>query len=106
MAIMDIYDIAPLFSAVYALLKENGVFVFATHHPCFTYPNEDYFTACIDKGEAIEGQPILQNYYHLPIEEIFNTAFRAGFVLDGFYEVPFPNQKVPIIMIVRLRKIS
>lgn len=106
MAIMDIYDIAPLFSAVYALLKENGVFVFATHHPCFTYPNEDYFTACIDKGEAIEGQPVLQNYYHRPIEEIFNTAFRAGFVLDGFYEVPFPNQKVPIIMIVRLRKIS
>ncbi len=105
MAIMDIYDIAPLFHAVYDLLGAGGVFVFATHHPCFTYPGEDYFSCVIDKGEAIEGQPVLQNYYHRPIQEIFNMALSAGFVLNGFREVPFPGKKTPIIMIVRLQKI-
>lgn len=104
MAIMDISEIEPLFKAVYEMLKLDGVFVFATHHPCFTYPNRDYFTACIDKGEAIPGQPVLQNYYHRTIEEIFNAAFQAGFVIDGFHEVPFKEQKTPIIMIVRLIK--
>ena len=105
MAIMDIYDIDPLFRAVFSLLDKGGAFVFATHHPCFTYPNEDYFSCVIDRGEAIAGQPVLQNYYHRPIQEIFNTAFKAGFVIDGFHEIPFSNQTVPIIMIVRLRKI-
>ncbi len=104
MAIMDISEITPLFKAVYDLLDENGIFVFATHHPCFTYENEDYFTSCINKGVAIEGQPALQNYYHRSISDILNLAFATGFVLDGFYEVPFSGQTVPIIMTIRLRK--
>lgn len=104
MAIMDISEIHSLMKAIYELLIPNGVFVFATHHPCFTYPNEDYFTSCIDKGEAIAGQPVLQNYYHRSIETIFHEAFAAGFLIDGFHEVPFKDRKTPIIMIVRLRK--
>lgn len=104
MAIMDMNDIEPLFQAVFTLLRENGVFVFTAHHPCFTYPNGDYFTSCIDRGEAIEGQPVLQNYYHRSIQDVLNAAFEAGFVLDGFHEVPFPGRSTPIIMIVRLRK--
>ena len=79
--------------------------VFSLHHPCFTYPDDDYFTSCIYKGEAIAGQPVLQNYYHRSLEDILQTAFRAGFMLDGFHEVPFPEQKTPIIMILRLRKL-
>ena len=35
MAVMDITDIKPLFTSVYKLLEDNGVFVFATQHPCF-----------------------------------------------------------------------
>ena len=35
MAIMDISNIAPLFQAVYELLREDGIFVFSTHHLCF-----------------------------------------------------------------------
>ena len=35
MAIMDITDIEPLLMAVYELLQESGIFVFATQHPCF-----------------------------------------------------------------------
>ena len=104
MAIMDISNIEPLFKAVYEMLSSNGIFVFATHHPCFTYPNNDYFATCINKGVAIEGQPVLQNYYHRSISQILNTAFATGFVLDRFYKVPFENEKTPIIMIIRLHK--
>ena len=104
MAIMDIADIRSLFSALNTLLRMDGVFVFVTHHPCFTYPDNDYFTHAIEKGEAIPKQPVLQNYYHRSVQEIFNIAFENGFVIDGFHEVPFEGEKVPIIMIVRLRK--
>ena len=105
MAIMDISDIKPLFKAVYDMLEVGGSFVFATHHPCFTYPNDDYLKNCLHEGIAIKGQPVLQNYYHRSIEQILNIAFAARFVLDGFYEQPFENEKTPIIMIIRLYKI-
>ncbi len=105
MAIMDISKITPLFKAIYQLLDNNGTFVFATHHPCFTYPNDDYFTNCIEKGIAIEGQPTMHNYYHRTISDIFKVAFECGFVVDGFHEIPFNKQDTPIIMIVRVRKI-
>ncbi len=104
MAIMDISKISPLFKAVYEMLGQGGIFVFATHHPCFTYENDEYFTSCINKGVAIEGQPMLQNYYHRSISDILNLAFEQGFVLDGFYEVPFETERTPIIMTIRLRK--
>src|SRR5699024_3955770 len=35
MAVMDITNIKPLFTSVYELIEDNGVFVFATQHPCF-----------------------------------------------------------------------
>lgn len=104
MAIMDISDIEPLFKAVYEMLESNGSFVFATHHPAFTYPNNDYFSSSIDKGIAIEGQPVKHNYYHRSISDIFNCAFKFGFTVNGFYEIPFENEKTPIIMVVRLQK--
>lgn len=106
MAIMDISEITPLFQAVFDLLEVGGIFVFATHHPCFTYENEDYFTSCINKGVAIEGQPVLQNYYHRSLSDILQVAFQVGFVLDGFTEVPFQGENVPIIMTMRLRKLK
>jgi hypothetical protein len=56
----------------------------------------------IHKGFAIEGQPVLQNYYHRSIGEILNIAFKTGFIVNGFYEIPFNGEKTPIIMIVRL----
>ncbi len=104
MAIMDISEISPLFKAVFDMIDKGGIFVFATHHPCFTYENDDYFTSCINKGVAIEGQPMLQNYYHRSISDILNTAFTVGFVLDGLYEVPFEGEHTPIIMTIRLRR--
>ncbi|MDR1608150.1 MAG: class I SAM-dependent methyltransferase [Deltaproteobacteria bacterium] len=104
MAIMDISDLDPLFKALHSLLRPDGIFVGATRHPCFTFPNGDDFTNSMEKGEAIQGQPALQNYYHRTIADIFNVAFHYGFVVDGFYEVPFKERATPIIIIVRFRK--
>lgn len=57
MAVMDITDIKPLFTSVYKLLEDNGVFVFATQHPCFVTLTEKYMTPHSYYDIAIEGQP-------------------------------------------------
>lgn len=93
MAIMDITDIEPLLMAVYELLQESGIFVFATQHPCFVTLTEKYMTPHSYYDIAIEGQPKEQIYYHRSIQDIFNLCFRAGFVIDGFYEECFKTNK-------------
>lgn len=105
MAVMDISDIAPLFRAVYDLLCDGGSFVFSTHHPCFERPDGKYKTSCVHKGEAIAGQPVLQNYYHRSLQNILSLAFSTGFVLDSFYEETDDDPELPIIIIARLKKI-
>lgn len=104
MAVMDIADIEPLFRAVYDVLSPSGIFVFSSHHPCFERPNDKYKTACVHKGEAIEGQPVLQNYYHRPLEAIFQKAFKAGFVLNALFEETYGDTEFPEMFIARLRK--
>ena len=67
MAIMDITDIEPLLMAVYELLEESGIFVFATQHPCFVTLTEKYMTPHSYYDIAIEGQPkeqILLSSFH------------------------------------------
>lgn len=106
MAIMDITNIEPLFKAVHTLLQDDGIFVFATLHPCFVTLTDQYLTAHSYYGIAIEGQPKEQCYYHRSIQDIFQLCFQAGFVIDGFYEECYgPNREIPTIMIVRARKI-
>ena len=40
-------------------------------------------------------------------QDIFNLCFRAGFVIDGFYEECFKtNKEIPMVMIVRLKKVK
>lgn len=107
MAIMDITNIEPLFMAVYELLDEDGIFVFATQHPCFVTLTEKYMTPHSYYGIAIEGQPKEQIYYHRSLQDIFNLCFKTGFVIDGFYEECFKNEKeFPMVMIVRAKKIK
>ncbi|MFY1112533.1 MAG: class I SAM-dependent DNA methyltransferase [Methanosarcinaceae archaeon] len=106
MAIMDISDIEPLFKAVYDMLSDDGIFVFSTHHPCFTHPEGKYLTPCLHKGEALRGQPLLQNYYHRSLQKILNLAFNRGFVLDKFFEVADDDAEMPILMTVRLIKLQ
>lgn len=105
MAVMDISDINPLFNAVYELLDNNGIFVFSTHHPCFSYPEGDYFTEAVTKGIAIDGQPMEQNYYHRTLEYIFNIFFESGFVLDALHEIPYDDEREPVIIICRVKKL-
>lgn len=106
MAIMDISNIEPLFRAVYTLLSSHGIFVFSLHHPCFIRPEGRYKTACVYKGEAIMGQPTLQNYYHRSLQDIFSLAFHVGFVLDGLYEETDDDMELPVIFIARLKKFT
>ena len=56
-------DIEPLLMAVYELLQESGIFVFATQHPCFVTLTEKYMTPHSYYDIAIEGQPKEQIYY-------------------------------------------
>ena len=104
MAVMDISDIRPLFKAVYDMLSAKGIFVFTTHHPCFTHPKGKYLSECLHRGEAIKGQPVLQNYYHRSLQNILSIAFETGFVLDRFFETPDDDLETPIIITARLRK--
>ena len=106
MAVMDIADIAPLFKAVYHILSETGIFVFTTHHPCFTHPDGAYLSERLHTGEAIRGQPVPQNYYHRPLQSILSLAFGEGFVLDSFIETHDDITEIPIVITVRLRKIN
>ena len=106
MAVMDITDIKPLFTAVYNLIEDNGVFVFATQHPCFVTLTDKYMTPHSYYDIAIEGQPQKQCYYHRSLQDIFNMCFDTGFVIDGFYEECYFNKEIPDIIIVRAKKVS
>lgn len=106
MAVMDISQIEPLFSAVNKLLVNDGIFVFATQHPCFVTLTEKYLTPHSYLDIAIEGQPVKQCYYHRSFEDIFNVCFKNGFVIDGFYEEAFGEKENPDIIIVRARKVK
>ncbi|WP_130859199.1 class I SAM-dependent methyltransferase [Gracilibacillus phocaeensis] len=106
MAIMDMAEITHLFQAVYHLIEENGVFVFATQHPCFITLTDQYLTAHSYKDIAIEGQPQPHCYYRRSLQDLFHTFFQHGFLIDGFYEESHGQQETPDIIIVRARKIA
>lgn len=131
MALMDIADIQPLLKGIYELLKPEGVFVFSIMHPCFQTPGMRKVMESVDQGSggkkrsgvqvfsyktpecyegnAIEGQPALQYYYHRPLSDILHQSFEEGFVLDAMEEPCFSGEEkewteIPPAMILRLRK--
>ena len=113
MALMDMSSITPLISALPALLKPQGRFVFSVTHPVFNsgtarhiaeeYEHDgetmvksgititDYAEPFCYKGLGIPGQPEPQHYFHRPISLLFNTCFKYGFVLDDVEESVFPE---------------
>lgn len=114
MALMDMPQVKPLFSALAHMLKPGGAFVFSVTHPCFhtaaiqrfaeMYEDlpgrhiihtgvkvSSYLTPFAKKTEGIIGQPEPQYYFHRPIQSLFQASFDAGFVVDGIEEPGFPK---------------
>ena len=112
MAIMDMPAIDPLFAASVRLLRPGGRMVFSLLHPCF---NSVYTSKVIEeqdrdgnlaveyslrqsgylrpearRGLGMVGQPAPQIYFHRPLSVILQSAFQAGFVMDGCEEPAFP----------------
>ncbi len=79
MALMDITDLSVLFNSVYNLLDKNGVFVFATQHPCFVTLTEKYMTSHSYYGVAIDASPrnnviiidLCKNYFRIVLMRVF-----------------------------------
>ena len=104
MVLHDMPTITPLITALPALLKPNGHFIFTVPHPCFNsglVEIEDLKNNANQKklllsnryikSEEFEiaskpDQPVKQICFHRPLSELFNTLFSAGFVMDGFVE--------------------
>jgi ubiquinone/menaquinone biosynthesis C-methylase UbiE len=136
MAIMDMADIEPMVAASSRLLSAEGRFVFSTLHPAFNSTatrmievSEDdegvvrtysvkvssYIRPSVGKGVALEGQPVVQWYFHRPIGALFDLWFAHGFVLDGIGEPVLPREgvrpkstsgvfvEVPPILVARMR---
>ena len=114
MAIMDMPEIGPLFTALSRMLTPGGVFVFSITHPCFhsaaiqrfaeIYEEDagrnvirsgvkvsSYLTPYARKTEGIVGQPEPQWFFHRPISTLFRAGFDNGFVVDGLEEPGFPQ---------------
>lgn len=111
MALMDISIVAPLFEAAAELLQSQGRFVFATMHPAFNSNNPVFFQEKADRdgvvttiagvkiyayldlppvrGSGAPGEPTPHYYYHRPLSALLQSAFAAGFVLDGLLEPAF-----------------
>jgi 2-polyprenyl-3-methyl-5-hydroxy-6-metoxy-1,4-benzoquinol methylase len=140
MALMDMSSIEPMISALPKLLKPGGRFVFSVLHPAFNSLTAsltakeiyrdgklvtvsgieitDYAAATAYMGIGISGQPEPQNYFHRPINMLFNTCFKYGFVLDGMEEPTLPEdlevksdsplnwvriRSIPPILVARMR---
>ena len=138
MGIMDMPAVDPLMNGMRRLLKPAGRFVFSVMHPCFNgeavrkYAEEEdrdgtiiytrgvrvskYKSMGVSKGVGILTQPVPQYYFMRTISALLGSAFRAGFVVDGFEEPTFPPKPdaeaslgwgsfsdIPPVMLVRLR---
>jgi 2-polyprenyl-3-methyl-5-hydroxy-6-metoxy-1,4-benzoquinol methylase len=112
MALMDMAEIQPLVSALTALLKPGGRFVFSVLHPAFNSTGTSLWAeeATSETGELVvyrgvkvtrylepearqgvakAGQPRPQHYFHRPFSVLFDVFFGYGFVLDGLEEPAF-----------------
>ena len=102
MALMDIAELGPLFRTLPRLLAPGAPFVFSVLHPAFNQgaettlfieryerPNGSfrtvrgvrisrYLSARREDGVAVVGQPVLQPYFHRPLEALLGAAFECG----------------------------
>ena len=137
MAIMDMVEIEPMIAASSKLLRRDGRFVFSILHPAFngeatrvveqaddergvvrthSVKVSRYIRPSTQLGVAIEGQPVVQWYFHRPLSGLLRSWFRHGFVVDGIEEpVLAPDDvppgstsavftEVPPILVARMRR--
>ena len=139
MVLMDMASILPVARMVRRLLKPTGRMVFSVMHPCFNstegftqiFEREEqegeiierlsvrvtrYIEPHAHKGQAMNGQPVAQNYFHRPLSALLGVFFKAGFVIDALEEPVFPAdvpgddsfgwlmyKDIPPVLSVRLR---
>lgn len=113
MAMMDVPQVKPLFSALQSLLPPGGTFVFSITHPCFHSATiqrfaeigeesdgrhvtrtgvkvSSYLSPSARRTEGIVGQPEPQWFFHRPLSLLFAHGFEAGFSIDGLEEPCLP----------------
>lgn len=117
MALMDMAEIDPLFSALPQLLAPRARFVFSVTHPAFNHAGvtrvaeerdeegrlttrrsvriEEYRTSRSSRGLGIDGQPSPHYYFDRSLTELFRPAFENGLVLDGWEEPVFRSNPDP-----------
>ena len=139
MMLMDMASILPVAKVARRLLKPTGRMVFSVMHPCFNstegftqiFEREEqegeiierlsvrvtrYIEPHAHKGQAMNGQPVAQNYFHRPLSALLGVFFKAGFVVDALEEPVFPvdvpgddsfgwlmYKDIPPVLSVRLR---
>lgn len=108
MALFDIADIDPLFSALPRILRPGGCFIFSLLHPAFNNSStikmvEEYeqdgklinkYSLKIDRylgqysslGLALSNQEHPQYYFNRPLQYYFQLGFKNGFIIDKFNE--------------------
>lgn len=104
MVLHDMPTIVPLISALPALIKPNGNFIFTVPHPCFNsglVQIEDLKNNANQKKLLLSNryikseefeiaskphQPVKQICFHRSLSELFNPLFSTGFLMDGFFE--------------------
>lgn len=139
MALMDMAQIDVLFRGLMRLVRPGGRFVFATMHPCFNSNSplkaleetdqdgelvvahfikiEKYITPFHTLGLGMIGQPEAQLYFHRPLSLLLQSAFQAGWLVDGLEEPTFPPEmegrrpfswenfkEIPPVLAVRCRR--
>ncbi len=109
MALFDIADIRPIFSAMAQLLRPGAPFVATVIHPCFNNlgmelcENRDnephhyikvwhYLQSESDLNAGILAQPMANPVFHRPLMELLRPAFESGFVIDSLEEPSFETE--------------
>lgn len=135
MAVMDMIDLHPMAREVHRLVRPGGRFVLSTLHPAFNSGEATQLTEVSDdergvtrrysvkvtrytderpmRGVAVEGQPVLQWYFHRTLSTILSVFFAAGWVLDGFDEPVLSSveddgvfAEIPGVLVIRFRRLA
>lgn len=141
MAFMDISDIESVFHGISTRLKPGGSFIITQTHPCFEksvgpifHEGEErdglivythgvkvsrYLTSSSSVVKAVPTLPREHLFFHRSLSTIFQLAFQAGFIIDGFEEVAFPKSEqisehngwhllkdIPVIIGIRFTKLD